>query len=202
MYKYSTVPDPDKIENNTMYPGVTTKTYTTRIVHDGTATSMPMRMGGSGGFGFPSGMLITNDPVPRGMQALKQINEAELEGYKKVAIEAMEAAYAPYSEFKVGVAVITEDDTLHIGSNVESAIGRETVHAETAAVSQAVMSGSTKLRYVFVASKTGTTPCGACRQLLTEFGDPLVVTLLPTGEVMFSLFLSTLFPYPPKTKEK
>lgn len=201
MYKYNTMPDPKKLENNTT-AGAVSRTYTARIIHDGTATGIPYHIGGSGSFGFASGMLVVDDPVPEGQLALKQIDEEELAGYKKVAIEAMEAAYAPYSEFKVGVAVITEDYTLHIGSNVESAIGRETVHAETAAVSQAVMSGSKKLRYVFIASKTGTTPCGACRQLLAEFGDPLVVTLLPTGEVVFSLFLSTLFPYPPKTKEK
>ena len=201
MYKYSTIPGPKKSENNTM-AGVVSRTYTARAIHDRTAIFMPYHMGGSGDFGVVSGISTADNLMPKGQLALKQINEEELAGYKKVAIEAMEAAYAPYSEFKVGVAVITEDDTLHVGSNVESAIGRETVHAETAAVSQAVMSGSTKLRYVFVASKTGTTPCGACRQLLAEFGDPLVVTLLPTGEVMFSLFLSTLFPYPPKTKEK
>lgn len=201
MYEYSTIPNPKKSENDTM-AGVVSRTYIARAIHDRTTIGMPYHMGVSGDLGSASGILTTDNPMPKGQLALKQIDEEELAGYKKVAIEAMEAAYAPYSEFKVGVAVITEDDTLHVGSNVESAIGRETVHAETAAVSQAVMSGSTKLRYVFVASKTGTTPCGACRQLLAEFGDPLVVTLLPTGEVMFSLFLSTLFPYPPKTKEK
>lgn len=88
-------------------------------------------------------------------------------------------AYCPASRFRVGAAVLATDGRIFVGCNVENASYGLTICAERAAVAAAVAAGVRKLAAVAVA--TGTTPpaspCGACRQVLAEFGPDLVVVL-------------------------
>lgn len=88
---------------------------------------------------------------------------------------AQAAAYAPYSRFKVGAAVLDEQGRIHAGCNVENAAYPEGVCAEASALSAMVLAGGTQARAVLVVGPPGaawTTPCGGCRQKLREFGAP------------------------------
>lgn len=84
---------------------------------------------------------------------------------------AQKKAYAPYSTFWVGAAVLDDQGRIHSGCNVENAAYPEGVCAEAGALSAMVLAGSTQVRAVLVVGSGGTwiTPCGGCRQKLREF---------------------------------
>jgi len=89
---------------------------------------------------------------------------------------ARQRAYAPYSNFAVGAALLTRDGRVFTGCNVENASYGLTVCAERIAVFKAVSEGCQDLVAIAVVSETGATPCGACRQVLVEFGvDQIIV---------------------------
>ncbi len=102
----------------------------------------------------------------------------------------MENAYAPYSRFHVGAAVEAEDGSIHIGCNVENASFGLTICAERMAVGAAVAAGKRRIVRVAVASRVEppATPCGACRQLLAEFGlDMEIIAVGPESERRYTL---------------
>lgn len=87
---------------------------------------------------------------------------------------AREKAYAPYSKFPVGCALINEEGALFSGCNVENAAYPQGVCAETSAISALVAGGGRKIREILVvgAKNQKLTPCGACRQRIAEFATP------------------------------
>lgn len=102
------------------------------------------------------------------------------------AEQSVQSAYAPYSEFRVGAAVLTNDGQLFVGSNVENASYGLTICAERAAIFAAV--GGTpgkKPEIVAVAIVTDPplpgSPCGACRQVIAEFGPDAAISYLSSG---------------------
>ena len=102
----------------------------------------------------------------------------------------MENAYAPYSNFHVGAAIEAADGTIHVGCNVENASYGLTICAERMAVGAAVAAGKRSLKRVAVATavEPPATPCGACRQLLAEFGlDLEIIAAGPTSERRWKL---------------
>ncbi len=98
-------------------------------------------------------------------------DEVEIGALLAAAREAAERAYVPYSRFPVGAAVLTGDGTTVTGCNVENASYGLTVCAERVAVFAALAAGHRTVRAVAVVAPRalGTTPCGACRQVLNEF---------------------------------
>jgi cytidine deaminase len=86
------------------------------------------------------------------------------------AAETRERAYAPYSHYPVGAAVLTEDGSVFTGCNVENASYGLTVCAERVAVFSAVAAGHTRITAVAILTPSRGAPCGACRQVLLEFG--------------------------------
>lgn len=94
------------------------------------------------------------------------------------ALRAREHAYAPYSRFRVGAAVLAGEQVF-TGCNVENASFGLTICAERAAVSAAIAAGARRLEAVAVAgdAATPTAPCGACRQVLFEFGPTMTIIL-------------------------
>ena len=107
------------------------------------------------------------------------------EEYKKLIKEAEKArkrAYTPYSKFKVGAAVLCADGKIFIGCNIESASFGLAVCAERVAIFKAISEGSTKFEAIAVVGDTDKpcSPCGACRQVVSEFGEdiPLIMVNL------------------------
>ena len=87
------------------------------------------------------------------------------------ARDATDSAYAPYSEYYVGAALLTADGTVYTGANVENANYSNSLHAEEVALGSAVRDGHTSFECLAVSSaaRDGVTPCGMCRQSLAEF---------------------------------
>ena len=92
----------------------------------------------------------------------------------------LERSYAPYSHFKVGAAILTEDGRVFTGCNVENASYGGTICAERTAAVKAVSEGAAKFKAVAIVSEAGilTYPCGICRQFLSEFGDESMRVIL------------------------
>lgn len=91
----------------------------------------------------------------------------------ELAREAVTRSYAPYSEYCVGSVLETADGTLFTGCNIENANYSNSVHAEELALSKAVEAGHREFDRIAVSSdrRDGVTPCGMCRQSLSEFCD-------------------------------
>ncbi|MEK3800759.1 cytidine deaminase [Peribacillus sp. FSL H8-0477] len=89
------------------------------------------------------------------------------------AITARTQAYTPYSKFKVGAAVLTEDGRVYQGSNIENASYGLTNCAERTAIFKAVSEGTRKIKAIAIVADTEgpVSPCGACRQVIAEFSD-------------------------------
>lgn len=101
-----------------------------------------------------------------------------IEALIEQAKQAREGAYAPYSQFAVGAALLTRSGRVFTGANVENASYGLTVCAERVAVFKAVTAGEREFAAIAIASSNGASPCGACRQVLAEFGlDMLVISV-------------------------
>jgi cytidine deaminase len=107
-------------------------------------------------------------------------------------------AYAPASRFPVGAAVLADGGRVFSGCNVENASYGLTICAERAAVCAAVAAGVRAIRAVAVATdaREPARPCGACRQVLAEFGPAMTVLLLGSGDRRVLTTLERLFPEP------
>ena len=88
-----------------------------------------------------------------------------------LAGQARDNAYVPYSHFPVGAALLARSGRVYAACNVENASYPLTICAERAAVVKAVSEGETEFEAIAVVTATGASPCGACRQVLREFGS-------------------------------
>jgi cytidine deaminase len=115
------------------------------------------------------------------------------------AIAVAHHAYAPYSSFRVGAAVLLSDGTIVTGCNVENASYRLTVCAEQAAIASAVSlrGPSIRIRAIAVANlnDTASQPCGACRQTIHEFSTPETIVFFPAeGGTIAQATIAALLP--------
>jgi cytidine deaminase len=92
-----------------------------------------------------------------------------------LATEARQQAYAPYSHYAVGAALLTASGKVYTGCNVENASYGMAICAERTAVVKAVSEGERDFTAIAVVTENGGTPCGACRQVLSEFGPDMRV---------------------------
>ena len=116
----------------------------------------------------------------------------------KAAREARKQAYAPYSKFMVGAAVLDEKGRIHAGCNVENAAYPQGVCAEAGALSAMALAGGRMARAVAVvgAGAKWVTPCGGCRQKLREFGKPdLPILIASPTRLHTTLSLDELLPH-------
>ena len=124
-----------------------------------------------------------------------QLAELTIARLIQVAREAQSHAHAPYSNFPVGAAVLTEDGRVFPGCNVENGSYGLTICAERNAVAAAVVAGARPVAVAVVANREGVTPCGACRQVLSEFARDLPVILASsTGDTHQMTSLAALLP--------
>ena len=117
----------------------------------------------------------TGDPNP--------LSPAQAADLQQRAIAVAQHAYAPYSHFRVGAAVLLSDGTIVTGCNVENASYRLTVCAEQAAIAAAVSLHGPRIRIRAIAvanlNDTASQPCGACRQTIHEFSTPDTIVFFP-----------------------
>ena len=116
----------------------------------------------------------------------------------KAAIAAMGRAYAPYSSFPVGAAILDEDGAIHAGANIENAAYPVGNCAEASAIAAMIMAGRKHITKIAVAGGDGEllcTPCGACRQRIREFAaaETPVLVCGPEG-LQQSFTLAELLP--------
>ncbi|HRK01448.1 MAG TPA: cytidine deaminase [Oligoflexia bacterium] len=104
------------------------------------------------------------------------------------AKNVMRQAYAPYSKFRVGAALIDETGTIHVGTNVENASYGGTICAERAAICSMIAGGGRKLRAIAIVTEKGTPPCGLCRQILSEFAGPEVPVIIAGKKGVLDLY--------------
>jgi cytidine deaminase len=97
------------------------------------------------------------------------------------AASAQKFAYAPYSNYPVGAALLTRSGGVYLGANVENAVYSLTVCAERIAVFKAVSEGQRDFEAIAVVTPNGGSPCGSCRQVLREFSPNLVVYIAEAG---------------------
>ena len=115
---------------------------------------------------------------------MSELSPETIERLVNAASAAREKAHAPYSEFTVGAAVLGADGRVHVGCNVENASYGLSVCAERHAIAAAVAAGEERIRALAVVTELDppASPCGACRQVLVEFGDFPVILANPAGE--------------------
>ncbi len=106
------------------------------------------------------------------------MNTQQRQALIDAALSTRQMAYAPYSKFLVGAAVLTESGSIHVGCNIENASYGLTICAERVALSSAVAAGNRALAAMAVATTGGCPPCGACRQFATEFRSDLPILLV------------------------
>ena len=114
------------------------------------------------------------------------------------ARDARQRAYAPYSKFLVGAAVLDDQGRVHAGCNVENAAYPQGVCAEAGALSAMVLAGGTRVSALVVvgAGPAWVTPCGGCRQKLREFAGPQTPVIIANeSEVQARFTLEQLLPH-------
>ena len=120
------------------------------------------------------------------------------QAYKQLldfAKQAVENSYSPYSKFKVGAAILCEDNKVFCGTNVENASYGLSMCAERVAVFTAVANGCKKIKAVAIYSKKGdVTPCGACRQVISEFSKTADIVYNTKGDSFKTVKISSLLP--------
>jgi len=115
----------------------------------------------------------------------------------EVASLAQSRAYAPYSDFKVGAALLAGSGSIFAGCNVENASYGLTICAERAAVAAGIAAGENEfLALAVVAGSKPVAPCGACRQVLAEFGEQMVIHSRGQDGLEARWNLSDLLPHP------
>lgn len=124
------------------------------------------------------------------------MTDPSLEALVSAARNARERAYAPYSRFTVGAALLAEDGTVITGGNVENASYGLGICAERSAVVRAIAQGHRAFTAIAVAGpeRTAAAPCGACRQVLNEF-NPRMTVAFTTAEGVERTTLDALLPH-------
>jgi len=113
----------------------------------------------------------------------------------KLANDVRRLAYAPYSEFPVGAALLCADGTVVTGVNIENAVNGLSLCAERVALFKAISEGEVEFDMISVVTDNGGSPCGACRQVLSEFGrDTIVLIADGNGKLMKTISVRELLP--------
>ncbi len=123
------------------------------------------------------------------------ITKQERQSLIDLANEARRRAYAPYSRYAVGAALRTKTGRVYTGVNVENAAYPASICAERVAVFKAVSEGEREFEVISVVTDNGGSPCGSCRQVLSEFGlDTIVLIADGKGKLVHETTVGGLLP--------
>jgi cytidine deaminase len=123
---------------------------------------------------------------------------ADMSKLLEKARQAAEASYSPYSQFRVGAALLCKDDTVFVGTNIENRSYGLTICAERSAVCSAVSAGKIEFEAVAVCtpdSAAAVAPCGACRQVLSEFAKADCPVTFAGRDERVDTTLGQLYPF-------
>ena len=127
---------------------------------------------------------------PAYSSSMMELSEKEIDRMVEAATSVRGRAWAPYSGYAVGAAILGADGCVHIGCNVENASYGLSVCAERHAIAAAIAAGARVFSAVAVVTDSSppASPCGACRQVLAEFGDfPIVLANLAGDRIVTSV---------------
>jgi cytidine deaminase len=111
------------------------------------------------------------------------------------ALQARQWAYAPYSNYQVGAALLTESGKIYDGVNVESAAYPSSMCAERVAIFKAVSEGERQFQAIAVVTANAGTPCGGCRQVMVEFSMEMPVLIGDDqGNLVYEMTVADLLP--------
>lgn len=123
------------------------------------------------------------------------LNPEQRQQLVEAAIKARLMAYAPYSQYKVGAAVLSTSGRVFSGANVENAAYPTTMCAERVAIFKAVSEGEREFAAIAVVTSNAGMSCGGCRQVMAEFGlDTLVLIADDQGQIAQELTVRDLLP--------
>ena len=112
------------------------------------------------------------------------------------AMTAQKRALAPYSNYFVGAAVLTDTNTIILGCNVESKAYPSTLCAERIAIFSAIAQGYSKFKSMAIITIDGATPCGGCRQIIYEYARNIKIYIMNQDGIVKELQSSELLPFP------
>lgn len=127
-----------------------------------------------------------------------QAGAPSLDSLRELALTAMQRAYAPYSDFRVGAVLLGKDGSVFAGCNVENSAYPAGICAERAALAAAIAGGVRQFELLVIATEAddATPPCGMCRQALVEFAPRLAIVSYTKHGAEAKWELATLLPHP------
>ena len=126
------------------------------------------------------------------------VSDTKIQQVLREAVEARTFAYCPYSKFQVGAALLCENGTIYRGCNIENSAFTVGICAERTAFAKAISEGNMKYKAIAVIGyqeKSFTTPCGACRQFMSEFGNIDVYVAKPELDQVLVTDINQLLPH-------
>ena len=114
----------------------------------------------------------------------------------KHALTARKRAAAPYSQYQVGSAILTKDNTVILGCNVESKAYPTTLCAERVAIFSAIAQGHRKFSALALVTEDGAFPCGSCRQIIHEYAGNIPIYISNESDKHITKTISELLPHP------
>jgi cytidine deaminase len=137
---------------------------------------------------MPSDSLLPDKGPPKGGCEMTDQELIDL------AAQARQQAYAPYSRYAVGAALLGKSGRVYTGCNIENAVYGLTICAERVALFKAVSSSERTFESIAVVTANGGSPCGSCRQVLAEFGLDIRVLIATPGELVDETRVVDLLP--------
>lgn len=122
------------------------------------------------------------------------VTEEQKKALLDTACQVRDLAHAPYSHYRVGAAILTDDGRVFSGVNVENASYGLSICAERSAVFSAITAGASRILAIAVCTENGVSPCGACRQVLGEFAGDIPIWLSDAAGNVRQTTLYTLLP--------
>lgn len=138
---------------------------------------------------------LTGDPMTDDQASVDPITNDQRKKIIALASEARRNAYAPYSRYAVGAALLAESGKIYQGANVENAVYPLGTCAERAAMFSAASAGERKFLAIGIVTENGGMPCGACRQVMAEFSLDMVVLIADeSGRILQETTVRQLLP--------